>query len=139
MEHDHLVEATLGKLSISIVRYVYQHSQNSVYSAEVLKSGKRFMENIANYFNYLLKSLGNEAIRLLSELKDEEGLEIINLIEFSYTHLLGTEETFDVYVSRDCIKETLAGLFKSLEYIGQEQIHTFACLEPAMKVILKLL
>lgn len=83
------------------------------------------MENIAGYFNSLLRSLSNEVVNLLSQHKDEECLEVINLVDFTYSHLIGSEESFDPYVAKDCIKETLSRLFLSLSYLGEAEIREF--------------
>ena len=66
-------------------------------------------------------------------------MEVINLIDFTYSNLLGNEETFDPEVARDCIKETLSGLFLSLSFLSEKDITSFSVLEPALKVIYKLL
>jgi hypothetical protein len=105
-----------------------------------MKAGMRFMENISGYFSTLLRSLSNEVVELLQEHKDEECLEVINLIDFTYSNLLGSEESFDPEVARDCIKETLSGLYLSLSYLSEEEISASPqLLEPALKVINKLL
>lgn len=83
------------------------------------------MENITAYFHSLLQSLSNEVVKLVKEEKDEECLEVINLIDFTYSNLLGSEDSFDPEMARDCIKETLSGLFHSLSFLSEQQIVTF--------------
>jgi hypothetical protein len=97
------------------------------------------MENIAGYYHSLLQSLSNEVALLVKEEKDEECHEVVNLIDFTYSNLLVSEESFEPEVARDCIKETLSGLFLSLSYLSEEKIVTFQPLEPILKVIQKLL
>jgi len=57
--------------------------------------------------------------------KDEETLEIINLIDFTYSSLIGRDQTIDLAVERDCVKETLARLCYSLSLLNDEEIMSF--------------
>lgn len=77
------------------------------------------MENITGQFHAMLQSLSNEVVRLIQAQNNEECLEVINLIDFTYSNLLGSDETFDPEMARDCIKETLSGLFVSLSYLSE--------------------
>jgi len=56
---------------------------------------------------------------------DEDTLEIINLIEFTYTSLLGSDRAIELSVERDCVKETLARLSYSLSLLNDNEIMSF--------------
>ncbi len=57
-----MIERTLKDLSFSIINYIYRYHEGLEFSAEVLKSGIRFMENIPSYFDVLLNALSDKAI-----------------------------------------------------------------------------
>lgn len=85
MEHDHLVEYTLPRISIPFLTYVSEYSSpNYEFGDDILKSGSRFMENITSYFSTMLNSLAASLDVTIKE-KDNNGcLNIIQLIEFAF-------------------------------------------------------
>jgi len=64
-------------------------------------------------------------VRQMGLKNDEDTLEIINLIEFTYTSLLGNERAIELSVERDCVKETLARLSYSLSLLNDNEIMSF--------------
>jgi hypothetical protein len=65
IEHPHLVEVTLKQTAINILRYIFNFGSKSEgwmksydFSEEVLKIGKRFLENLPSYYTIIFASLG---------------------------------------------------------------------------------
>lgn len=88
MEHEHLVESTLKELSLYIIKYIYVNHKGSEFSAEVMKSGERFMENLPSNFGLILNSLSEVMSSEISKKNDAKCLEILHLVEFAFEKLL---------------------------------------------------
>ena len=138
MEHDHLVDKTLNKLSIPLLSYIQKYStSNSEFMEEVQKAGVRFMENIASYFSTILNSLSEALDEEISKSNNEGCLEIINLIEFTFkleASIANKEDNIDLRDKSNYLKAIISGILRSTSSIAVSQLQS----TPFIKIALTL-
>jgi hypothetical protein len=140
MEHDHLVEDTLANLSLPILRYIYKYHIGYPFSTDVFKAGERFMENIPSHFGVLLSSLSDVLAYEIKSKKDENCLEITNLVEFTFEKLLlNKEEGFDYYLQKAFMKSIIIGILRSFSSLNPDDLSKFTFILPAINLLLKIL
>lgn len=62
--------------------------KTSDFYEEVLKIGKRFLENLPSYYTIIFESLGEAFIEGVRENKEEKAFEAIKYIDFCYINLM---------------------------------------------------
>lgn len=95
IEHPHLVEITLKQIAMNVLRYIFNFGSKSEgwmktsdFYEEVLKIGKRFLENLPSYYTIIFESLGEAFIEGVRENKEERAFEAIKYIDFCYINLM---------------------------------------------------
>lgn len=91
MEHDHLIKFILPDLSISLIQYVYQYSDEKYpFHEKVKKQGLRFMDTIQSNFDIILENLSKETI--LNCQNNKSSIQIVKMIEFIFDNLSSTQD-----------------------------------------------
>lgn len=69
--------------------------KTSDFYEEVLKIGKRFLENLPSYYTIIFESLGEAFIEGVRENKEEKAFEAIKYIDFCYINLMRHEHSLE--------------------------------------------
>jgi hypothetical protein len=121
IEHSHLVEQTLSHVSLQLLRYVFNFgaapdkADHRGYE-DVLKVGRRFLENLPSYYGIVLGSLGRAFVEAVRDDKEEEAFEAVKYIDFCYVQLMKHEHGYE---EMEYITEVMTTLTEGLALVAQ--------------------